>query len=131
MIFVVEILNIVNTISIRFAKIFKKQIFFTTCIVSKPKSFQLIFFVILVLWTSRDQTFLDFLSRSQLIVNECGSSSFNNKIPIYATPHHYMVSFISWTKINNKINRCDHPHITTSSSPKIPGAPTILQVLSS
>jgi hypothetical protein len=43
-------------------------------------------FIILTLWTSRDQTSLDFLSRSQLVVDECGSSSFNNKNPTNATP---------------------------------------------
>jgi hypothetical protein len=43
-------------------------------------------FIILVVWTSKDQTFLDFLSRSQLVVDECGSSSFNNKNPTNVTP---------------------------------------------
>jgi hypothetical protein len=43
-------------------------------------------FIILTLWTSRDQTSLDFLSRSQLIVGKCGSSSFNNKNTTNATP---------------------------------------------
>jgi hypothetical protein len=43
-------------------------------------------FTILTLWTSRDHTSFDFLSRSQLVVDECGSSSFNNKNPTNATP---------------------------------------------
>ncbi len=43
-------------------------------------------FIILTQWTSRDHTSLDFLSRSQLVVDECGNSSFNNKNPTNATP---------------------------------------------
>ncbi len=58
----------------------------TSGIVFTSNPFSQANFVILVLWIPRDQTPLDFLSRSQLIVNECGSSSFNNKIPIDATP---------------------------------------------
>ncbi len=38
-------------------------------------------FIILAPWTSRDQTYLDFLSRNQLVVDENGNSSFNNKNP--------------------------------------------------
>jgi hypothetical protein len=40
----------------------------------------------LVLWTSKDWTSFDFFSRNQLIVDECGSSSFNNIIPTNVTP---------------------------------------------
>ncbi len=85
----VEIPSILNTNSTRFCWKFsesRKKV--TSGIVSKPKSFQPSNFVILVLWTSRDQIPLDFLSRSQLIVMcvATGSSSFNNKIPIDATP---------------------------------------------
>ncbi len=43
-------------------------------------------FIIPTLWISRDQTSFDFLSRSQLVVDECGSSSFNNKILTNVTP---------------------------------------------
>jgi hypothetical protein len=38
-----------------------------TCVISTSKSFWESNFVILILWTSRDQASLDFLSRSQLV----------------------------------------------------------------
>jgi len=63
--FGMEIPNILNTSSTRFVKNFqhsKKKV--TTGIISKPNSFQSTNFVIIVLWTSRDQASLDFLSRN-------------------------------------------------------------------
>jgi hypothetical protein len=51
--------------------------------------------------------------------------------PHMLPPHHYIVSLRSWTKIKNRVGRCDHLHLIASSSSKIPGAPTISQVLSS
>jgi hypothetical protein len=46
--------------------------------------FKLTDFVILALWTSKDQTSLDFLSRSHLIVYKHDSSSFTHKNPTSA-----------------------------------------------
>ncbi len=85
--FGMEISNILNTSSTRFAGNFQRaerklqRVLFLNLNPSSQTNF-----VILVLWTSRDQTSLDFLSRSQLVVDECGSSSFNNRNPANATP---------------------------------------------
>jgi len=85
--FGMEILNILNTSSTRFIGNFQRaerklqQVLFVN-----PNPSSQTNFVILVLWTSRDWTSFDFLSRSQLVVDECTSSSFNNKNPTNATP---------------------------------------------
>jgi hypothetical protein len=84
--FEMEIPNILNISSTRFTGNFQRaerklqQILFLNLNPSNQTHF-----VILTLWSSRDQTSLDFLSRSQLVVDECGNSSFNNKIPTNAT----------------------------------------------
>ncbi len=88
-------------------------------------------FVILALWTSKDQTSFYFLSRSQLVVDECGNSSFNNKNPTNATPTSLHSFLRSWTETRNRTGRCDCLHLIVSSSSKIPRAPTISRVLSS
>jgi hypothetical protein len=78
--FEMEIFNILNASSTRFTRNFQgakrrlQQILFLNFHPSSQTSF-----VILALWTSRNQISLNFLSRSQLVVDECGSSSFNNK----------------------------------------------------
>jgi len=81
------ILNILNTNSTRITRNFQiierklQHILFLNLNPSNQTNF-----VIVALWTSRDQTSLDFLSRSQLVIDECGNSSFNNKNPTNATP---------------------------------------------
>jgi hypothetical protein len=66
MIFGVEIPNILNTNSTRFARNFQRakrkleQVLFLNLNPSSQANF-----VILMLWTSRDQTSFDFFSRSQ------------------------------------------------------------------
>jgi hypothetical protein len=52
------------------------------------------------------------------------------KTPQMLPQHHYVVSFKSWTKTTNRASRCDRLHHTVSSCSKIPGAPTISQVIS-
>jgi hypothetical protein len=82
-----EIPNILNASSTRFTRNFQgaerrlQQILFLNLNPSSQTNF-----VILVLWTSREQTSLDFLSRSQLVVDECGSSFFSNKNPTNVIP---------------------------------------------
>jgi len=88
------------------------------------RSFGQINFTILTLWTSRNQTSLDFLSRSQLVVDECGSSSFNNKTSRMLPQHHHVVPFRSWKETKNKVGSCDNLNLLIFSS-KIPGALTI------
>jgi hypothetical protein len=87
MIYGVEIFNILNTNSTRFARNFQRAKRKSQCVLIlnlNPSSQAN--FVILIIWTSRNQTSIDFFSRSQLIIDECGSSSFNNKIPKNVTP---------------------------------------------
>jgi hypothetical protein len=85
--FEIKIPNILNASSTRFTINFQRvermlqHILFLNLNPSNQTNF-----VILALWPSRDQTFLDFLSRIQLVVDECGNSSFNNKNPANATP---------------------------------------------
>ncbi len=85
-----KILNILNTNSTRIVGNFQRakrklqHIFFLNLNPSNQSNF-----VMLALWTSRDHTSFDFLSRNQLVVNECGSSSFNNKNPTNVTPTSY------------------------------------------
>jgi hypothetical protein len=127
-----EIPSILNTNSTRFAGNFRRaerrlqEVLFLNLNASSQANF-----VILILWISRDQTSLDFLSRSQLIVNECGSSSFNNRSPQMLPSHHYIISLRSWIETKNRAGRCDHLHLIASSSSKNPEAPTISQVLPS
>jgi hypothetical protein len=91
--FEMKILHILNENSTRYTENFQgvekrlQQILFLNL-----NPFSQTNFVILTLWTSRDQTSLNFLSRSQLVVDECGSSSFNNKIPQMLPQHHYIIS---------------------------------------
>jgi hypothetical protein len=63
----VEIFNIGYTNSIGFAEIFQNRKKVITSVISTSKSLQTSNFVIVVLWTSRDQIFLSFFSRSQLV----------------------------------------------------------------
>jgi hypothetical protein len=63
----VEIPDIGYTNSIGFAEIFRNRKKIITSVISISKSLQTSNFVILVLWTLRDQIALDFLSRSQLV----------------------------------------------------------------
>jgi hypothetical protein len=85
--FEMVILNILNASSTRFIGNFQRakwrlqQILLLNLNPSSQTNF-----IILTLWTSRDQTSLDFLSRSQLVVGECGNSSFNNTNTTNATP---------------------------------------------
>jgi hypothetical protein len=80
-----EIPNILNASSTRFTRNFQgakkrlQQILFLNF-----HPFNQTNFVILALWTSRNQISVDFLSRSQLVVDECGGSSFSNKNPTNA-----------------------------------------------
>jgi hypothetical protein len=67
MIFGVEIPAIGYTNSIGFAEIFQNRKKVITSVISSSKSIHRSNFVILVLWTSRDQISLDFLSMSQLV----------------------------------------------------------------
>jgi hypothetical protein len=43
--------------------------------------------------------------------------------------HHHVVPFRSWTKTKNRAVSCNNLNLTVSSCSKIPGAPTISQVL--
>jgi len=63
----VEIPDIGYTNSIGFVEIFLKRKKVITSLISKSKSLQTSNFVILIVWTSRAQITLDFLSRSQLV----------------------------------------------------------------
>ncbi len=113
-----EIPNILNTSSTRFAGNFQRaerklqRVLFLNLNPSSQTNF-----VILVLWTSRDQTSLDFLSRSQLVVDECGSSSFNNRNPTNATP----TSSCIFSKVGqrSKIGQVD-VIVYTSQYPLVP-----------
>jgi hypothetical protein len=67
MIFGVEILGIGYTNSVGFAEIFQNRKKVITSVIFTSKSLQTSKFVILVLWTSRDQISLDFLSRNQIV----------------------------------------------------------------
>ncbi len=67
MIFSVEILDIGYTNSKRFAEVFSNKKKVTISVISTSRSSQTSNVVILILWTSRDHTSLDFLSRSQLV----------------------------------------------------------------
>jgi hypothetical protein len=57
--------------------------------------------------THKDQISLDFLSKSQLFVSECGSSSFNNKTPQMLPHYHHIGPTKSWTKIKNNVGNCE------------------------
>ncbi len=87
-------------------------------------------FIILVLWTSNDQTSLDFLSRSQPVVDECGNSSFNNKNPTNVTSTSSYSFILKLDSNQDRIGSFDHLNLIVSSCSKIPRAPTISQVLS-
>jgi hypothetical protein len=69
-------------------------------------------FIILALWTSRDQTSLDFLSRSQLVVDECATHHSTTKTPQMLPQHYYVISLKSWTETKNIASSCDRlkPH---------------------
>jgi hypothetical protein len=55
------------TNSVGFAEIFQNKKKVITSVIFTSKSLQTSNFVILVLWTSRDQISLDFLSRNQIV----------------------------------------------------------------
>jgi hypothetical protein len=125
--------NILNTHSTRFigdvqrAERKLQQILFQNL-----NPFKLTDFVILALWTSRDQTSLDFLSRSQLVVyKHRAAHPSTTKILQVLPQYHYVVSLRSWTWIKNRASRCDCLCLTVSSCSKILGTLTISQVLSS
>jgi hypothetical protein len=89
------------------------------------RSFKPIFFTILTLWTSKDHTSLDFLSRNQMVVDECGSSSFNIKTPQMLPSHHHVIPFRNWIETKNKTNSWDNLNLIVSFYSKILEAPTI------
>jgi hypothetical protein len=55
----------------------------------------------------KDLISLDFFSKSQLVVNECGSSSFNSKNSQMLPYYHHIVPTKSWTKTKNNADNCE------------------------
>jgi hypothetical protein len=86
-----------------------------TSIISTSKSLQTTNFIILFLWTSRDQIFSWFpLKESIGCLLRVAAHTPTIEIPQVLSWHHHMVPLKNWTKIQNRRGECDLFHFIIS-----------------